>query len=82
MGQNLAAEGVVRRQAAELREHLVAADIVGPSGRHRALEGAGIFLAVAACRYALDAAELRQSVDTMGLQGFNELTDRLCLANC
>ena len=77
MCEHVAAEGVVRRQPAQLRKHLVAADVVGPRGRHGALEGARVGLGLAAGGGALDPAQLRQRVDAVCLERLDQLADRL-----
>jgi len=71
MSQNLPAEGIVRSQAAELRQHLVTANVVGPRCRHGSLEGPGIFFGLAAGGDTLDAAEFGESVDAVGLERFD-----------
>lgn len=71
MRHDVAAERVVGRQPAQLRQHLVAAHIVSPGGGHGALEGAGVVLGVAGGGHALDAAEFGQGVDAVRLEGFD-----------
>ena len=68
-------DGVVARQAAELRVELVARDVVVPGAGHGLLEGLGVLLILAARRHALDAAQLRQRVDPVRPQRVDELLD-------
>jgi len=71
MAEDVSAEGIVRRQSAELGEHLVRADVVGPGGCHGALEGSRVLFGVAGGGDALNAAELGEGVDAVGLEGFD-----------
>lgn len=77
MGEDVSAEGVVRREPPKLRKHLIRADVVGPCGCHGALESERILFAIAGGGYALDTAELSESVDSVGLEGLDELAGRL-----
>lgn len=65
--EEVAAEGVAPRQAAEFCEKLVAVHIVVPGGGHGTLEGQGVFFVLAGSRHALDAAELCEGVDSVRL---------------
>lgn len=77
-GDDLSGEGVVASQPTQLREHLVAVDVVVPRGRHWALKRAGIVLG--ACGGdTFDAAKLCKRVDAVRLKRLDELADRtLC----
>ena len=77
VGDHFAAEGVVLGQAAQLREKLVAVDVVVPRGRHGPLEGARVGFILARRSHLLDAAELGQGVNPVSLEGLYQLPDRL-----
>lgn len=65
-------ERVAGREAAELGQE-IGGDVVGPCCCHGPLEGAGFGFVLGGGCYALDAAELGQGVDAVGLEGFDEL---------
>lgn len=65
---NVRAERIVPRKAAELHEELVARNVVDPGRSHGLLKGPCVSLGVARCGNALDAAELRQGVDAVRVE--------------
>lgn len=68
LGDNVGAQGIVSGQAAELNEELVARYVINPGRSHGLLKGSCLCLRVACCCDALNAAELRQSVDSVGVE--------------
>ncbi len=76
IGDNVTAEGVALGEAAQLRQELVAVDVVVPGARHGHLEGGCLFLRAGGSN-ALDAAELGEGVDAVRLERLDELADRL-----
>jgi hypothetical protein len=70
---DVATEGVVAREPAELQEELLAGDVVDPGRGHGLLKGARVLLVLARGCKPLDAAELSQSVDAMRRERPDEL---------
>ena len=77
--QDLSAKGVAPCQATQLRQELVAVDVVLPRRRHGPLECARIVFAVARGRNPLDAAQLREGVNTVGFERIDQLLHRVLL---
>lgn len=74
-GNNVRTEWIVPRKAAELHEELVARHVVDPGRSHGLLKGPCVSLGVAGRGNALDAAELRQGVDAVGVERVHQLLD-------
>lgn len=74
--QDAAAERIVSGEASQLREELVAVDVVVPRLCHWPLEGNGVVLILTCGGNLLDSDNLGHCIDGVVFQGLDQSADR------
>lgn len=75
--EDITAEGIASSETVQLGEHLVTGNVMLPCGCHWPLERDCVLLIIAGGRHSLNTTKFGQRIDTMSLEGLDQLLNRL-----